>query len=258
MPCSKVLANIPAYAKFLKEIVSNTKKLEDFVEMSLIEEYSAVLKNHLPIKMKDLGSFTVPCQFEHILVDKCLCDLGSSVNLMALPFFKKLNFANLGPTQAILQLTDRSMHYPIGIIEDLLVKFDKFYFSADFLVHDMEEDISMQIILDRGFLATGWAKIDLLEGKLTLRVGKEKEEFNVFEPLKYPSYEESCSYITISNDLYGEKYVLQQDVEVTPLQNHRAYFSSTVQKHNGDVKNYAKSQAHAKEIVKSSKPFHPP
>nr|XP_027071802.1 uncharacterized protein LOC113696612 [Coffea arabica] len=211
-----------SYAMFLKEIVSNTKKLEDFVEMSLIEECSAV-----------------------------------HVNLMALPFFKKLNFANLGPTQAILQLTDRSVHYPIGIIEDLLVKFDKFYFSADFLILDMEEDISMQIILDRGFLATGWANIDLLEGKLTLRVGKEKEEFNVFEPLKYPSYEESCSYITISNDLYGEKYVLQQDVEVTPLQNHHAYFSSTVQKHNGDVKNYAKSQAHAKEIVKSSEPFHP-
>ena len=81
------MANIPTYAKFLKEIVSNKKKLEYFVEVSLTEECSAVIQNHLPIKMKGPWSFIVPYQFEHILIDKCLCDLGFSVNLMPLSFF---------------------------------------------------------------------------------------------------------------------------------------------------------------------------
>ena len=153
MPFSKVLANILAYVEFLKGIVSNKKKLEDFIEVSLTKECSAVLQNRLLIKMKDLRSFTVSCQFEHILVDKCLCDLGSSVNLMPLSFFKKLKFPNLRSTQVILQLTNRSS-YPMGIVENLLVKVGKFYFSTDFIVLDMEEDISIPIIVSRGFLTT--------------------------------------------------------------------------------------------------------
>nr|XP_027082489.1 uncharacterized protein LOC113704815 [Coffea arabica] len=88
--------------------------------------------------------------------------------------FPKLKFANLVPTQVILQLADRSVRYPTGIVEDLLVKVGKFYLSADFIVLDMKEDISIPIVLDRGFLTTGGANIDLFEGKLTLRVGKEK------------------------------------------------------------------------------------
>ena len=104
----------------------------------------------------------------------------------------------------------------------------------------------MPIIFGRELLAIGVTNIDLLEGKLTLGIDKEKEEFNVFEPLKYASYKESCSYITASNDLYGDKYVLEYDVKVIPLQNHRAYSSSIVQKCNGDAKNYVKLHAHAK------------
>ena len=83
----------------------------------------------------------------------------------------------------IPQLADRSVCYPICIVDDLLVKVGKFYFPTDLLVLDMEEDISMPIILGRGVLAIDEANIDLLEGKLILSIGKEKEEFNVFELL---------------------------------------------------------------------------
>ncbi|XP_027156233.1 uncharacterized protein LOC113757260 [Coffea eugenioides] len=179
--CEKIKGKI---INFLKEIVSNKKKLEDFVEVSLTEECSAMLQNGFPIKMKDPESFNVPCQFEHIIVDKCLCDHGYSVNLISLSFFRKLKFANLGPIQVILQLADRSVCYPIGIVDDLLVKVGKFYFPTDLLVLDMEEDICMPIILGREVLAMEEANIDLLEGKLILSIGKEKEKFNVFELLK--------------------------------------------------------------------------
>ena len=97
-----------------------------------------------------------------------------------------------------------------------MVKIGKFYFSTDFLVLDMEEDISVPFIFGRRFLAIGGANIDLFERKLTLRVGKEKEKFNVFEPFKYPLYEESCSFIAATDKLYDKKYVLEQDIGFMP------------------------------------------
>ena len=126
--------------------------------------------------MKDPGSITIPYQFENIFVDKCLYDLGSSVDLMPISFFKKLKFANLVPTQVILQLANRSVHYPMGFVEDMLVKVDKFYFLTCFNALDMDEDILLPIIFGRWFLARGRANIDYLEGKLTLRVAKKKVE----------------------------------------------------------------------------------
>ena len=68
MPFSEVLANIPMHAKFLKCIVSSKKKLEDFAMVSLTKECSVVVQNCLPVKIKDLESFTVPCQFENPLL----------------------------------------------------------------------------------------------------------------------------------------------------------------------------------------------
>ena len=84
------------------------------------------------------------------------------------------------PTQVILQLVDRSVQHPTGIIGDLFIKVGKFYFPTNFIVLDMEEDIFLPIILGRGFLTTRGANIYLLERKLILRVDKEKQEFNVF------------------------------------------------------------------------------
>ena len=53
------------------------------------------------------------------------------------------------------QLADRSIKYPLDVIKDVLIKVDKFYFPADFIELDMEEDRNVPLILDRPFLATG-------------------------------------------------------------------------------------------------------
>mgnify|MGYP004721940979 CR=1 FL=1 len=81
-PICKAIANMLTYAKFLKEIISNKQKFEEFATIPLTEKCNAVLQNHLLIKMKDLESFIVPCHFENTFIDEHLCDLGSSVNLM--------------------------------------------------------------------------------------------------------------------------------------------------------------------------------
>ncbi|KAL0400141.1 UNVERIFIED_CONTAM: hypothetical protein Sradi_2357400 [Sesamum radiatum] len=118
--------------------------------------------------------------------EKALCDLGASINLMPYSIFAKLGMHELTPTIVTLQLADRSIKYPRGIIEDVLVKVGKFVIPVDFVVLDMEEDANTPLILGRPFLATGKALIDVQKGQLTLRINDEEVIFNVFKAIKHP------------------------------------------------------------------------
>ena len=169
IPFADALEQMPSYVKFLKDILSNKRKLEEYETVALTEECSAILQKKLPPKLKDPGSFTIPCSIENSIFEKALCDLGASINLMPLSIFKKLGLGEAKPTTVTLQLADRSLKHPRGIIEDVLVKVGKFIFQADFIILDMEEDNEIPILLGRPFLATGGALIDVKKGELRLR-----------------------------------------------------------------------------------------
>ncbi|XP_027165399.1 uncharacterized protein LOC113765424 [Coffea eugenioides] len=109
IPFADAILQIPSYAKFLKEIMTRKRKLEDCETIALTEECSAIIQNKLPLKLKDPRSFSIPCTIGNIDFSKALYDLGSSVSLIPLTVARQL---------------------------------------------DMEEDISMPIILGRPFLAT--------------------------------------------------------------------------------------------------------
>jgi hypothetical protein len=96
------------------------------------------------------------------------------------------------PTTMTLQLADRSVTYPRGIVEDVLVKVDKLIFPADFVILDFEEDKKIPIILGRPFLATGRTLIDVQKGELTMRVQDQTVSFNVFKATKLPTENEQC------------------------------------------------------------------
>ncbi|GKF44730.1 reverse transcriptase domain-containing protein, partial [Tanacetum coccineum] len=108
-------------------------------------------------------------------MEECLAlaDLGASINLMPLSVWKKLSLPELTPTCMTLELADRSITKPISITEDVYLKVGKFKFSADFVVVDFDADSRVPLILERSFLKTGHALIDVYEGELNLRVGKE-------------------------------------------------------------------------------------
>ena len=84
------------------------------------------------------------------------------------------------------------LKHPTGVIEDVLVKVDKFIFPADFIVLDMEEDKEIPIILGRPFLATERAMIDVQRGELKLRVQEDEVKFNVFELVRHPAESDTC------------------------------------------------------------------
>ncbi|XP_031271281.1 uncharacterized protein LOC116129694 [Pistacia vera] len=144
---------MPSYAKFLKEIPSNKRKLEEDETVMLTEECSAIIQKKLPPKLKDIWSFTIPCVIGDVQFDRVLCDLGASINLMPLSVFKKLGIGEVNPTMVSLQLADRSIKHPWGIVEDVLVKVDKFILPTDFVVLDMKEDKEIPLIFGRPFLA---------------------------------------------------------------------------------------------------------
>ena len=119
---------MPKYAKFLKELLSNKRKLEELSTVKLNEECLTIIQNKLPAKLKDPGSFTIPCLIGNLCVEKALADLGASINLMPYKLFKRLELGEPKPTRMSIQLADRSIKYPKGIIEDILVKVGKYIF----------------------------------------------------------------------------------------------------------------------------------
>ncbi|KAL5572849.1 hypothetical protein UlMin_022446 [Ulmus minor] len=206
LPFIDMLEQMPKYAKFLKEVLSNKRRLEGNEKVMLTKECSVILQRKLPQKLKDPGSFTIPCTIGDFEFDKVLCDLGASINLMPLSIFRKLGLGEVKPTTVTLQLADRSIKHPRGIIEDVLVKVDKFIFPADFIVLDMEEDREVPLILGRPFLATGRILIDVHQGKLILRVQDEQVTFNVFEAMKFPSNVNACFEISVLDRVVAEKF----------------------------------------------------
>ena len=137
---SKALTQIPLYAKFMKEILSTKRKIIEEGIMSLTATCSAIIYNSILEKMQDPGSFTAPCEIGHADMGKTLCDSGASINLMPLSVAKSLSLGELTPTAITLQMVERTLAHPEGILEDVLIKVGKFIFPVDFVVIDIKED----------------------------------------------------------------------------------------------------------------------
>ena len=106
----------------------------------------------------------------------------------------------LTPTTITLQMTDKSMAQPEGVLEDVLVKVGKFIFIVDFVIMKMEKDTQVPLLLGRPFLETGVALIDVQKGELNLRVGEEAVHFNLNKGLEQPDVDAgSCMVVENSN-----------------------------------------------------------
>nr|XP_043629917.1 uncharacterized protein LOC122601219 [Erigeron canadensis] len=151
---------MPNYAKFLKELITDKKKLEEAKMAVMSAEVSAIIKNEIPPKLEDPGSFLISCAFGAYLC-KALADLGASINLMP---------------------------YSVGHM----------IFLVDFVILEMEEDVNVPLILGRPFLMTADAIIRVKAKEISLGVGDDRVAFNVDRALKHPySCDESCFRIDV-------------------------------------------------------------
>ena len=184
IPLLDIIKQVPAYAKFLKDLCTIKKGLGIEKKAFLTEQVSAIIQSRNPVKYKDPGSPTISVNIGGNFIDKSLLDLGASVNLLPYSVYKQLGLGELKPTNITLSLADRSVKIPKGIVEDVLVKIEKFYYPVDFVVLDIEpianEPNHVPIILGRPFLATANAIINCRNGIMQLTFGNMTLELNIF------------------------------------------------------------------------------
>jgi hypothetical protein len=168
IPFLDVIQQVPSYAKFLKDLIIVKRKTNVPKKVCLTEQVSSILQCRLPIKYKDPRCPTISCTVGVSHIEKALLDLGASVNLLPYSVYLQLGLRELKPTSMTLQLADRSVKIPRGIVEDVLIKVDKFYFPVDFIVLDTESvrNVGFQIlvILGQPLLATANALINCRMG----------------------------------------------------------------------------------------------
>nr|XP_016450820.1 PREDICTED: uncharacterized protein LOC107775586 [Nicotiana tabacum] len=152
------LREVSGYAKMMKDLMSR----------------NAAVTRPMAQKLSDPGSFTIPCIIGIYVFAKALCDLGDNINLMPLEIYKKLGIGRARPTSMLLQLADRIVKIPTGILDDVLVQVGKFVFLADFVILDCQIDETIPIILGRPFLATRRALIDCETGELAFEDLKKR------------------------------------------------------------------------------------
>ena len=128
IPFVNALEQMLSYVKLMKDILANKRKLRDYEIVALSKECCAILQCKFPPKLKDSRSFTIPCSIGNSIFENALCDLGANINLMPLAIFRKVVLREENSTTITLPLVNRSLTHPRGIIEDELVKVDKFIF----------------------------------------------------------------------------------------------------------------------------------
>ncbi|XP_043809770.1 uncharacterized protein LOC122723081 [Manihot esculenta] len=146
----ETIKQIPRYAKFLKDLCTNKRKLYGYEKIKVGENVSAVLQRKIAQKCKD-------------------------------KVYLSLDASPLKQTGVTLQLADRSIVYPKGVLEDVLVQVGRLIFPADFFVLDMEDNNSsnyIDLLLGRPFLSTARTKIDVHEGTLSMEFDGEEIGFS--------------------------------------------------------------------------------
>ncbi|GJV95711.1 reverse transcriptase domain-containing protein [Tanacetum coccineum] len=201
VPLIDVLAGMPNYGKFLKELISNKHKIEQISAAFLSDESSAMIQNKVPPKLGDPESFLIPCNFNKTFSCNALADLGASINLMPYSLYAKLSLENLKPTKMSVRLADRSFQYPVGIAENMLVEVGKFTFPSDFIILEMKEDI-----------------------------GTERMIFNIDSAMKHSySNDDTCFSIDVIDEILEEDFaaLLNEepftDLELKPLPDNLEY-----------------------------------
>ncbi|RDX64436.1 hypothetical protein CR513_57008, partial [Mucuna pruriens] len=206
------IKQIPKYAKFLKELV----EVGGIVSALTRNEDFTIRAQALPKKCQYPEIFSVPCTIGDCTFANAMLDLGASINVMPTSIYKSLNFGDMEPTGMTIQLANRSVVQPLGVLEDILVQVNELIFPADFYVLDMEDETSGKestLILGRPFLMTARTKIDVHVGTLSMEFGDTLVQFNIFKAMKHPTEDHSLFGIDLIDELVEECLQLDSSSE---------------------------------------------
>ncbi|XP_017407139.1 uncharacterized protein LOC108320267 [Vigna angularis] len=197
IPLLDAIKQIPRYAKFLKELCTNKRKMKGNERVSMGRNVSTLIGKavpQIPEKCKDPGTFYILCIIGNNKFENAMLDLGASINVMPLSIFKSLSLGTLLPTSVVIKLANKSVAHLTSYIEDVLVRVGELFFPADFYILEMEEGFSRgstPIILGRPFLKTSRTKIGVYAGTLSMEFGDITIRSNILDAMKHPSEDQS-------------------------------------------------------------------
>ncbi|XP_070022545.1 uncharacterized protein [Nicotiana sylvestris] len=190
MPLVEDIEQLSGYSKFMSDLVTKKRSM-NFETIKMIHQVSAIVNSMAP-KLEDPDAFTIPYTIGSADFAKALCDLGASINFMPYSVFKTLGIGKPSPISMRLQMADKIMKRPLGIINDVLIRVDNFILPADFVILDWK------------------ALVDVEAGELTFRAGDEKVMFHVCKSMRQLNSNETRVVINVEDPL--EAVLLNHDV----------------------------------------------
>ncbi|XP_070042584.1 uncharacterized protein [Nicotiana tomentosiformis] len=199
VPLVEALEKMAGYVKVMKDRVTKKRSM-DFEIIKVTHQVSVIVHSMAP-KLDDPGAFTILCTIESADFAKALCDLGTSINSMPYSIFKTLGIGKIRLTSMRLQMDDHTIKRPLALIENVLIRVDKFILPVDFVILDCEIDYEVSIIIGRPFLSTCKALCDFEAGELTFRVVDKQVIFHVCKSMHQPNSNEVCSFVDLVTDV---------------------------------------------------------
>uniref|UniRef100_A0A2N9EG65 Retrotransposon gag domain-containing protein n=1 Tax=Fagus sylvatica TaxID=28930 RepID=A0A2N9EG65_FAGSY len=195
----KLSKNLDVTSEILEHLNQVKRKHHVKKTAFLTEQVSAIIQHKVPPKYKDPGCPTISCTIGDYNIERALLDLGASVKLLPFFVYLQLGLGELKPTFVTLQLADRSVRKPRGVVEDVLVKVENFYYPVDFIILDIEPTLhpsaNIPIILGRPFLAIANTLINCSNGRMKITFGSMTAELNIFNVNPQQLMDEECEYI---------------------------------------------------------------
>ncbi|XP_033510449.1 uncharacterized protein [Nicotiana tomentosiformis] len=200
IPFMEAFQEMSSFAKYLKDLITKKKTTKNEV-VNVTHRVSSIIATTVVQKKDDPRAFTIPCTIGLHYFVQALCDNGASINLMPLAIYKQEGLDMPRITSMRLQMADRSIKRPVGIVDDVLVKVGKFLLPADFFILDCAIDKEIPIVLGRPFLSTGGALMDSERNEIKFRVNNEEVTFQASKGMKLPHAYESISIIDVVDEL---------------------------------------------------------
>ncbi|XP_060182401.1 uncharacterized protein LOC132612075 [Lycium barbarum] len=186
IPLVEFLQEVLKYAKYIKDIDVNKRRVIDIETVPLIEECISRVRSKIPSKQKNWGNFTISITIDNIEVGLILCDLSTSINLMPTSVFQKLGLGDPRLITVTLQLAYRSLACPVGIIEDHLMKVAPYILPVDFIILDYGADKNVSLIMGE-ILSYYPLEIALVYGEDLMENETVKECLHILDT--------SCAYV---------------------------------------------------------------
>ena len=200
IPLLEAIKQIPRYAKFLKELCTNKRKLKGNEIVNMGENASAMISRNIPIKCRDPGMISILCVIGKKRIERAMLDLGASINVMPYSIYCELELGSMKETGVIIKLANRSTTHPEGVVEDVLVQVNKLIFPADFFILKTEEDDTHNpatLLLGRPFMMTAKTNIDMDEGTVSVKFDEDIVKFSIYDSMKYPIEQHSLCSIDV-------------------------------------------------------------